>query len=231
MRIACICHVPYEGPGTIASWSVTRGHEFRVIAAVTGEFPPLEDVDMVVVMGGPMGAGDAVALPWLAVEKQYISSAIAARKLVLGVCLGSQLVAEVLGGTVRRGTGPEIGWFPVRLTDAGRESALFGGWPDESVVGHWHRDTFDLPPFVGAAASSTLTANQAFEARGGRVAGLQFHLEWTPDAVAQLVASCGDDLTGGAWVQSAEELLSGASRSADSQVLLFGLLDRMGALS
>lgn len=232
MRIACVRHVAFEGPGAIADWAATHGHTLTDVAAVTAAFPPLSGFDMLLVLGGPMGVYDIVEHPWLIEERAFLASAIDAGKLVLGICLGAQLLADAIGGSVHPGPEREIGWFPVRLSAAGRSSALLSGWPDEFVAGHWHGDTFELPPGVASAASTKLTANQAFVACDGRAVGLQFHLEWTRDALAALAENCADELTGGgAWTRSADELLAADDRFALSRELLFALLDRMEALA
>jgi GMP synthase-like glutamine amidotransferase len=229
MRIACVTHVPFEGPDSIAEWADLRGHTLRRIAAVTEAWPEAGDFDMLVVMGGPMGVYDVVENPWLVSERAFLTSAIEAGKLVLGVCLGSQMLADALGGSVHAGESKEIGWFPVHRTETGDASALFSAWPDESVVAHWHGDTFELPPPMLPALSSALTPNQAFEALDGRVVGLQFHLEWTPGSLATLIDECGDEIReGGSWVQSAEELLADPARFERSRELLFEFLDRFG---
>jgi GMP synthase-like glutamine amidotransferase len=230
MRIACIRHVPFEGPGAIADWAAARGHALSGSEAFKGHLPALSDFDLLVVLGGPMGVYDVAEHPWLIEEREFLASAIDAGKVVLGVCLGAQLLADAIGGSVHPGPEREIGWFPVRVSAAGRSSALFGGWPDEFVAGHWHGDTFEIPPGVASAASSEVTANQAFVACDGRAVGLQFHLEWTRDALAALVENCADELTGGGrWTRSAEELLADDDRFARSRELLFALLDRIEA--
>lgn len=230
MRIAFIRHVPFEGPGAIADWAAARGHALSGSEAFKGHLPALSDFDLLVVLGGPMGVYDVAEHPWLIEEREFLATAIDAGKLVLGVCLGAQLLADAIGGSVHPGPEREIGWFPVRVSAAGRSSALFGGWPDEFVAGHWHGDTFEIPPGVASAASSELTANQAFVACDGRAVGLQFHLEWTRDALAALVENCADELTGdGRWTQGAEELLADDDRFARSRELLFALLDRIEA--
>jgi GMP synthase-like glutamine amidotransferase len=228
MRIACVRHVPFEGPGTIAEWAASRGHTMVEVAAPMGEFPAPGSFEMLAVLGGPMGVYEIGAHPWLVSERSFIADSIEAGALVLGVCLGAQLLADAVGGSVHAGSEREIGWFPVRLTPVGRESGLFAGWPDTFVAGHWHGDTFDLTPPLVSAASSEVTPNQAFEACDGRAVGLQFHLEWTPEIVRALIGNCGDELaTGGPWVQSASDLLAGAASFARSRELLFEMLDRL----
>jgi len=138
MRLHVIQHVPFEGPALIAEWAAERGHELTAALALTEEYPSVDELDFVVVMGGPMDADDEVASPWLHAEKHFLVEAISSGRLVLGVCLGAQIVAEVLGGRVRRSDEPEIGWHSVAQTPAGRDEPFFRGLPETLVVGQWH---------------------------------------------------------------------------------------------
>lgn len=232
MRVACISHVPFEGPGSIAEWASARGHQMIRVDARTGAFPPIDEVDLIVVLGGPMSTQDVLRHPWLKVEHEYLARAVESGTRMLGICLGAQLLAEAIGGSVRPAAEPEIGWYPVRLEPAARTSPWFAGWPETFVAGHWHGDTFDLPPGVTSAASSDLTPNQAFVAGGGHVVGLQFHLEWTPEALRALVCSAPEDLMHpGPHIASAEQLLSAPEHMVTGRVLLFRMLDRMEELA
>jgi len=232
MRVHCVTHVPFEGPGTIAEWASTRGHELVRIEAPRGVFPDPSEVGMLIVLGGPMSAGDVLRYPWMEAERSFLDRCVEAGVHALGICLGSQLLADVIGGSVRPGAQPEIGWYPVVLKPQALHSPYFSGWPTTFVAGHWHGDTFDLPDGVESAASSELTANQAFAARDGRVVGLQFHLEWTPDALRALTIADPEDLaTPGRWVMGAEALLSDPERFDVNRALLFGMLDRMEELA
>ena len=228
MRIQVIQHVPYEGPGLIGEWADECGHSLAISNAITEEYPAVEDVDLLVIMGGPMDADDEDASPWLVPEKRFVAQAIAAGRLVLGVCLGAQIVAEVLGGRVLRADEEEIGWYPVAISEAGASEPLFARWPDEVVVGHWHGDTFQLPLGMEPVLFSEATRNQAFVFEG-RVVGLQFHLEWDPASLAALIENCPDDLEqGGPHVMNAEEFAAGAlGHVPECQELLFELLDSM----
>lgn len=228
MRIACVMHVPFEGPGAISEWAAARGNQLVRVDASRGAFPALSEFDFLIVLGGPMSTGDVLRHPWLVAEKEFISRCIEEGVPTLGICLGSQLLAEAVGGTVHPGTEPEIGWYPVTFGPAAVHVPYFAGWPTTFVAGHWHGDTFDLPEGVEVVASSELTANQAFVACDGRVVGLQFHLEWTPDALRALTLADPEDIAfPGRWVMGAGALLADPERFAVNRALLFRLLDRM----
>jgi len=229
MRIQCLKHIPFEGPAAIAQWADERGHQVDLSPLYDGVEPPGQDgFDRLVVMGGPMGVADEAVYPWLAAEKAFIRRTIDAGKTVIGVCLGAQLIAEVLGARVYRNPDKEIGWMPVELTDAGRGSDCFGSLPPSLEVFHWHGDTFDLPPGAVHLARSAACAHQAF-IWDARVLGLQFHLESTPQSVADIVAECADELVPAApHIQSAETILAKpAADYVDLHMALSGILDRL----
>lgn len=229
MRIAVITHVPFEGPAAIADWARSRGHALADVSAPLGVFPAPDAFDALVVMGGPMNVYQEQTHPWLAAEKRAIRAAVEAGRGVVGVCLGAQLLAVALGGSVRRNPEPEIGWFPVELTPAGRDSAVFGALPLRFTAGLWHGDTFELPADAARTLSSDVCANQAFELAGGRVMGWQFHLEWTRASLGALVDACGDELVPGPHVVAAEELLSADAPFGRDRALLDTLLDAWAA--
>jgi len=228
MRIHCLQHVPFEGPFGIADWADARGHSVTVTPLYAGVPPPdPADFDWLVIMGGPMGVVDEPQFPWLVPEKALIRASIAAGKTVVGVCLGAQLIAEVLGARVYRNPEKEIGWLPIELTAAGQASAVCGFLPPSLTVFHWHGDTFDLPAGAVQLARSAACAQQAF-LYGGRVLGLQFHLESTPQSVAGLCAECADELVPGPHVQTAARMLTASPAGyARLNVALFGILDRL----
>lgn len=227
MHTHIIMHVPFEGPGRIADWAQQRGHALTTQLALTEEYPDPAHVGLVCVMGGPMDADDHLASAWLGPEKAWLTRIVECGIPVLGVCLGAQILAEVLGGSVKRNPEREIGWFPVRRTPAAATSRFFPAWPDDVVLGHWHGDTFTLPAGVDATLSSEACRNQAFES--GSVVGLQFHLEWEDDGLRDLAARCADELSaGGRYVQRSDDILAEAPlRIAECERLLFGLLDDM----
>lgn len=246
MRVHYLQHVPFEDLAAIRGWVDSRGHtltstelyrEPSTQAAPTAAehldaFPSLDEIDLLVVMGGPMNIYDCAGQPWLQTEKAFIQAAIGVEKAVLGICLGAQLIADVLGEPVIKNAHPEIGWYPVELTEAGRTDPLFAGFPDSFIALHWHGDTFEIPPEATHTASSTACTNQAFSFDAGRVVGLQFHLEETPTSLAALVDNAGDELGAARtepWVASQEELLAPDAPYELCRERLFTLLDRMAA--
>ena len=217
MRIAVLQHVDFEGPGAIAEWAASRRHDLAAVRLDRGDrLPPPESLDALVVMGGPMGVSDEDRFPWLRAEKQLLATVIAAGgRPVLGVCLGAQLVAEVLGAPVTANPHREIGWLPIRWTPGARGLPAFAHVPSTSVVFHWHGDTFALPAGTIHLASSEACRQQGFCTPDGRVVALQFHLEMRPQDVASLAASGKAELAeGGDHVQPAERLLSEAPERA-----------------
>lgn len=224
-RIHCIQHVPFEPPARIADWAGANGMELPVTRVYAGElFPAADEVEALVVMGGPMSVHDERALPWLTDEKRLIERVLRAEKPVLGVCLGAQLLAGVLGARVHRNRFQEIGWFRVEATAEGRAHAHFP-FPAGLVPFHWHGETFDLPAGSTHLARSAACEQQAF-AWGDRVLGLQFHLELTPEGVQDLIAHCHDDMGSGPYVQSPEEMLAPPARFEGAHAHLRQLLDR-----
>lgn len=228
MRIHTIEHVPFEGPGAIAQYAAARGHALTRTRIFLGDpLPAIEEVDLLVIMGGPMSVHDEERLDWLRTEKRYLGQAVEAGTRLLGVCLGAQLLAEVLGGHVTPNHAREIGWFPVRLTPEGANSPLFSGIGPEFPAFHWHGETFTIPPGAVWVAESDACRHQAFEA-GGRIVGLQFHLEATPESMELLMANCADELEPRtAFVQSAEEMRARQELTASTWPSLFGLLDNL----
>jgi GMP synthase (glutamine-hydrolysing) len=180
MRALVVQHVPFEGPAMIDAALRAAGAEISVVRTDLGQrLPDAGDVDVLVVMGGPMAALDDAAHPHLADERALLRSCVEADVPVLGVCLGAQLLAAALGARVFPGPFPEIGPGTVTLTDAGAADPVLaaGAGPATATVPvlHWHGDTFDLPSGARLLASSPAYEHQAF--RLGQAYGLQFHVE------------------------------------------------------
>jgi len=227
MEIICFKHVPFEGPAAIADWARACGHNLKCLEVYAGETLPTTDCfDMLLVMGGPMNIYEEAAYPWLIDEKKAIRAAIDAGKPVVGICLGAQLIADVLGGPVRRGEEVEIGWLNIRRSaECPEELAL----PDWLRVYHWHGDTFTLPPRATLLASSEGCVNQGF-LFDRRVLGLQCHLETTRESMNALIEACKDEIGEGPLIQSAESMQAEPESTFTAmQAILFKLLDHVTA--
>jgi GMP synthase-like glutamine amidotransferase len=187
-------HVPFEGLGLIEPELRQRGIHFDyadLYASSPSSVEPSE-CDGLIFMGGPMSVNDA--LPYLRREEEYIRQAIDCGIPILGVCLGSQLIAHALGAAVRRNHTKEIGWFDISPTPAGKAEPLLQEFREPETVFHWHGETFDLPDGSELLASSERCRNQAFRL-GTSVYGLQFHLEVTSAMIADWCVqdeNCGD---------------------------------------
>lgn len=231
-RVAVLQHVPFEGPGAIGEWAEARGHDLVRVHLHRGEVLMAAcEVDAVVVMGGPMGVADEAQFPFLREEKHFVHECLAEGIPVLGVCLGAQILAEVLGAQVRPQGYREIGWFPVRWEPRARSVPGFEGVPEESVVFHWHGDTFSQPSGTVPLGRSTGCAAQGFATPDGRAIGLQFHLEMRAIDVRHLLEHGRHEMeAGGTFVQREEELLAGHERHGTAlRGLLEDILDRWAA--
>jgi GMP synthase (glutamine-hydrolysing) len=188
-------HIGPEGPGLIADALTRAGIGIAVTRPDQGEPVPirLDGAAGLLVMGGPMGVYEEARYPYLADERRLIEHAIREEIPVLGVCLGSQLLAATLGARVAPGPRKEIGWFEVTTTDAAAKDPLLGRAPSKFMALHWHGDVFDLPSEAVSLARSELTLHQAFRF-GVRAHGLLFHLEATPDQVEKMAREFADEL-------------------------------------
>ncbi|KUG07376.1 type 1 glutamine amidotransferase [Solirubrum puertoriconensis] len=228
MRIHCFQHISFETPGLITDWARQRGHQLSVTRfdEPAPQLPPLAEVDWLVVLGGAMSVHDDERLAWLAPEKAFIGQAIVAGKTVLGICLGAQLVANALGAAVTQNHLPEIGFYPVRFSEAAQQHPLFAHAGGQATFLHWHGDTFALPTGAEPLGASEACQQQGF-VYGTRVVGLQFHPEMTADILEQMIRHDGHELVPGPYVQTAAELRAGMEHLGQSQAFLFGLLDAL----
>lgn len=228
MNFHYVQHVPFENLACIEHWAKEKGYTITSSKMYADDsFPSIGELDWVVIMGGPMGVYDDVQYPWLKKEKNFIEQAIHHGKRVLGICLGAQLIAHVLGAKVYANSYKEIGWFPVSLTDSGKNAKLFHQFPPTFTIFQWHGDTFDLPAGCEHSAYSDACVNQAFTYNENTVA-LQFHLESTQQSIEQLLIHCGHECEeGGEYIQLPVEIRSQKQFILENNRLLCLLLNQL----
>jgi GMP synthase-like glutamine amidotransferase len=206
MRVHHVRHVPYEGLGNLRQTILQGGHEISESRPWEGvDFPSPDRFDALIVLGGPMGVCDFEPPAWMDEEKSFLADTIAAGRPVLGICLGAQLLASVLGAEVRRHVHAEVGWHRLEPTPEGADGVLSPFFAPGVHVMQWHQDTFDIPAGAVRLCGSEACANQAF-AWDDRVLGLQFHPEMTHEEAGTVLAR---DRVGapGRFVQTAAEIL------------------------
>ncbi len=210
-------HITCEGPAYLATILERHRIPYEIIAIDTDEAVPsrIDDVSGLVFMGGSMSVNDP--LPWIEEELQLIRTARQQDLPMLGVCLGSQLIAKALGGTVVKGNGMELGWAPVHKCQAAQKDGWFDDLDTTFSVFHWHGETFSLPDGACLLLSSDCYPHQAFSL--GNTLALQFHLEMTADMVREWVGLYQQDVhSGGPCVQAEAQILANAEeRSRELQ--------------
>ncbi|WKB36662.1 type 1 glutamine amidotransferase [Terrilactibacillus sp. S3-3] len=224
MNIHYFQHVPFETPGYISDWAETRRHSASCTRFFAGDpLPDVENVDFLIVLGGPMNIYEEQKYPWLAEEKRWMKAAFAHGTPILGVCLGAQLLVDCLGGSVHRGDEKEIGWFPIDF--AADRQGPFAVFPDRLDVFHWHGDMFEPPLGAQSLARSAGCANQAF-AFDNRAVGFQFHLEMADDNIRRVIENGSDELVDGRYIQDKLLMLGQKDKTERNRQLLFQFLDR-----
>lgn len=177
-------HISCEPPAVYEEILTSRGYLIHRVELDEGEsLPKHHDFAAMIVMGGPMGAVDDKEHPWLKAEREYIARAVEEGVPYWGVCLGAQLLAASLGSKVYKGTNPEVGTYPVGLSQEAANDPVFHGLPQNFSVFQWHSDTFDLPDGAVRLAESDLYQNQAFAY--GSAYGIQFHVEVGADLASE----------------------------------------------
>jgi GMP synthase (glutamine-hydrolysing) len=194
-KILVLQHHPGETLGAISEALQTAALAWQYVRGYSGQPIPtnLKGAEGLIVMGGPQGVYEQDKYPYLRDEIALVRSAIEERKPVLGICLGSQLIAAALGAHVAPGPAREMGWYPVRLAPEAHDDPVFCGLPDSFTTAHWHGDVFDLPAGATALASSEMTACQAFR-HGENVYAILFHVEITEPMLRVWVRGSAADL-------------------------------------
>jgi GMP synthase (glutamine-hydrolysing) len=192
-KVLAFRHVPFEHLGLIAGALAANGVTCEYVDLYRSCIrPDIRETDALLFMGGPMSANDD--LPYIRQELDLIGDAVSLGKPILGVCLGSQLIAKALGARVYANAVKEIGWYPLYWTAAAARDPLFHGLTAPETVFHWHGETFDLPPGADLLVYSDACRHQAYRV-GENIYGLQFHLEVTPEMISDWCrqdANCGD---------------------------------------
>lgn len=226
MRVRILQHVPFEGPASIARWAEARGVTLETTHLYRND--ALSDpaaFDALIVLGGPMGVHDEAEYPWMGPEKTLLRRTLEADRPVLGVCLGAQFLADVMGAAVHGAPHREIGWYPVSFTDEALALPGFADFPSELEVMHWHGDTFEVPQGCVPVGASAGCANQGFVHSRRPIAGFQFHMEWDRETAAALTENCVDDLAPGPFTQSTDAILVSEDRFEAMNAWMFRFLD------
>jgi GMP synthase (glutamine-hydrolysing) len=202
MNIYIIQHVPYETAAYIETWAARHHHRLHVLKMYESpEFPPLESIDTCIVLGGPMNVYEEERYPWLYTEKKFIEQIIGRQIPIVGICLGAQLLAQVLGARIFQNMYKEIGWHHLTLYKSERVHSPFDSLPDTPIAFHWHGDRFEIPAGAHRLAASEACENQAFLS-GENILGVQFHFESTRESIENLLRYNRNDMNRGAFVQT-----------------------------
>ncbi len=231
MKLHIIMHESFEVPGAVEIWARNKKHGIKNTKLYDGDiFPKTMDFDFLIVMGGPQSPAttkkecphfDAVQ------EIEFIKQAINKGKIVLGVCLGAQMIGEALGAKFDHSPNKEIGVYELELTQDASKDPIFSKFPKKFLVGHWHGDMPGLTKDSKLLAKSKGCPRQIVK-YSEKVYGFQCHFEFTPESVEGMIKNCGHDLkelNGLPYVQSADQL---RKQNYDSiNKLLFKFLDYM----
>lgn len=195
MTVLVIQHVPCESPGLIAETLQANEVSLDCVRVFQGDAIPrrMGRYAGLVIMGGPMSVFEQDQYPFLSEEIRLLEVALSEQRPILGICLGSQLLAAALGSPVTRGTRKEIGWHPVTLGRAASDDALLHGLPESFSTFHWHGDVFPVPHGAARLAWSAWTECQAFRF-GASAYGFLFHLELTERIVCRMTRAFREEL-------------------------------------
>lgn len=226
MKIHVLQHSSINTLGTIEEYAKIKNHRLESTRFYETKSPPeIDSFDILIIMGGPMGIYDYEENPWLRDEKAFIKQAVEAGKPILGICLGAQLLADVLGARIYENRHMEMGWFPVRAHDGENKPEFLKELPDEITVFHRHSRTFDLPAGTHLFESEGCK-NQGF-IYNGRVVALQFHPEVNEERILNLIKRFGDGMANGPFVQKKEEMLGQREYLASTKEFMFLVLDKL----
>ena len=225
-RIHFLEHAPHERPGSISDWAADRGYEVSGSRLFLDDpLPQHEYFQMLVVLGGPMSVHDVERHPWLREEKHFIERAIEHGMPVLGICLGAQLIADVLGAEVTPMNQKEIGWHEIITTPEARKHSIVSAFPERFTAFHWHGETFSIPDGATSIGHSQACMHQGFTL-GDRIVALQFHPEMTPRLAESFVKEAAHELRPAPFIQDQLTILDGVHRY-NGHPYFFNMLDRL----
>jgi GMP synthase-like glutamine amidotransferase len=226
MRVHYLIHNEAEMPGAITTWA--NRNNFSQSFTILSQDQPLPDIDsfdLLVIMGGPMNIYEDDVYNWLKPEKAFIKKSMDQGKKVFGICLGAQLIADVLGAKVFKNITTEIGWYHISLTTEGEKSELVGNLNFSTPVLHWHGDTFSIPENAIHLLQSEACQNQAFS-YNDNVLALQFHFEMNSDSLQTIIKLDRNSLQKSEWVMTEEEIIIGIENIERNNETLFSLLNK-----
>jgi len=232
MKLHIIMHESFEAPAAIVDWAFEKDHQTAYTHLYKGETLPenVDAFDFLIIMGGPQSPETIIQeCPHFNAKEEiiFIKKAIDHKKLVLGICLGAQLIGEALGAKFQKSPNKEIGVFELMLTDDAKHDTAFFDFPNQFLVGHWHSDMPGLTSEAKILASSKACPRQIINYLPG-VYGFQCHFEFTLAAIKEMIKHCGNALKKSdslPYVQSADRLLSHDYTPINKQ--LFKFLDRI----
>lgn len=234
MHIHFIIHESFEAPGAILQWAEQRKYTLNYSRVYKGEQLPKpdDDLDMLVVMGGPQSPDTTTAQCAYfdaEAEKAVIRQCVHQHKVVLGICLGAQLIGEALGAKYKHSPQKEIGSFPITLTGAGKQDDKLAHFDKDTIAGHWHEDMPGLTADSKIIAFSEGCPRQIIS-YSSLVYGFQCHLEFTPELIEKLIMHSKEDLSASAhlpFVQSPKTLRRNSYKEMNEK--LFTFLDKITA--
>lgn len=235
MKILCITHADFETPGVIMDWALKNQHEIKVSKPYRGENisyigknttdnDDSYDFDVLILMGGPQSPLKLDEFPYLAQEIALVKQAVASNKIIIGFCLGAQLIGEALSGTTERSPEKEIGVYPITLTPEGSKDPLFQGFPQTFPVIHWHNDMPGVTENSQILAASAGCPRQIIR-YDQKIYGFQCHMEITLSGIEDLIAACPEDLNASKFTQAKEALLQQDYPAIHQS--MFKILDRL----
>lgn len=231
MKVHIVMHESFESPAAIEIWALKKGHDITYTRLYEGGvFPDNTDFDFLVIMGGPQSPETTLTeCPHFNAQKEiaFIKKAIEEKKVLLGVCLGAQLIGEALGAKFDHSPNREIGVFPVLLTEEGKNDPIFSSFPEKFMVGHWHGDMPGLTADSKILAISEGCPRQII-CYSPKIYGFQCHFEFTPDAIETMIENNAHELETYKelpYIETAEQLKD--HDYSEMNQFLFNFLDRI----